>query len=115
MKRIRQIAISVVALCLFGLIGTALQAQENRRVRIINRASSSIQYLYASNVDRRSWEEDILGAWRVIAPGYYRDVNIDDGSGHCLFDIKAVLSDGREAVGRNINVCTSTSWTVYDR
>ena len=115
MKRIRTITVSVVILCLSGLINTALQAQENRRVRVINRASSPIRYLYASNVDRGTWEEDILGPLRVIASGNYMDVNIDDGSGHCLYDVRAVLYDGREAVTRNLNVCTSGSWTVTDK
>ena len=101
-----------LAVVLLGLVSiTAAVAQENRHVRIINRASSPIYHLYASNVDRGGWEEDILGL-DVLPTGEYRDANIDDGTGHCLFDLKAVLGDGRTAVRRNFNVCTGSSWTV---
>ena len=102
------------ALCLLGLAGAEINAQENRRVRIVNRSSSSIVYMYASNVDRRTWEQDLLGPMRVIAPGYYVNANINDGSGHCYYDLKAVLADRREAVRYRFNVCTESSWTVTD-
>ncbi|MGO4882094.1 MAG: hypothetical protein ACLP59_14875 [Bryobacteraceae bacterium] len=111
MKRIRNMAVCVIALGLFGLMGTAAQAQENRHVQIVNRASSPIYHLYASNVDRGTWEEDLLGD-RVLLPGYWINANIDDGSGHCLFDMKAVLYDGRTAEIHGFNVCTGESWTV---
>ena len=103
------------ALCLLALAASTTQAQFNRHVRIVNRSSSTIEYLYASNIDRETWEEDILGQYRVIAPGYYRDANIDDGTYHCRYDLKAVLRDGRVAVSRNFDVCANSSWTVYDR
>jgi hypothetical protein len=103
------------ALCLLSLAGSQIvNAQENRRVRIVNQSSSTIRYFYASNVDRHGWEEDILGPMRVIAPGYYVNVNIDDGSGHCLYDLRAVLADNRQAVRYRFNVCTNSSWTVTD-
>jgi hypothetical protein len=87
--------------------------QENRRVRIINSSSSSIYRLYASNVDSEDWEEDILGS-ETIPPGRSRIANIDDGTGHCRYDLKAVLYDGRTAIKRNFNVCAKASWTVTD-
>ena len=101
------------AFCFFALAASTGQAYYNRHVRIVNRSSSSIEYLYASNINRRSWEEDLLGPDRVIWPGHYRVANIDDGSGHCLFDLRAVLRDGRVAVSRGFNVCSNSSWTVY--
>jgi hypothetical protein len=114
MKRIRNTAIAALALCLFGIVSTIVHAQENRYVRIINHASASIRYLYASNVDRDDWQEDLLGPFRVLTPNHYIDANIDDGTGHCLYDIKAVLSDRRVAITRGLNVCTNGSWTVTD-
>ena len=99
---------------LLALAASTTQAQFNRHVRIVNRSSSTIEYLYASNIDRGSWEEDLLGPYRVIAPGYYRDANIDDGTYHCRYDLKAVLRDGRVAISHNFDVCANSSWTVYD-
>lgn len=87
--------------------------QEDRRVRVINRTSSPIYHFYASNVDSDSWEEDILGD-RVIPPGRSAVVNIDDGTGHCFYDLKVVLLNERYAIKRKFNVCTQASWTVVD-
>ena len=106
--------LAAIALCLLSLTAGRAFAEENRKVRIINRSSSPIEYFYASNVDSASWEEDILGRGRVLLPGYYIDVNIDDGTGHCLFDLKAVLANGKKAETRKVNVCRESSWTVTD-
>jgi hypothetical protein len=94
-----------------ALSGKTATAQEDRRVVIVNRASSAIYNFYASNVDTEDWEEDILGR-ETIPPGKARVVNIDDGTGHCYYDLKAVLRDGRVAIKRRFNVCTKSSWTV---
>jgi hypothetical protein len=104
--------LAAIALCLMSL--TSANAGEDRRVRIINRSSAPIRYFYASNVDRTGWEEDILGPLRIILPGESILVNIDDGSGHCLYDMKAVLYDKRTATIRKFNVCANSSWTVQD-
>lgn len=101
-------------LCLLSFGGANSNAAENRRVKIVNRASAPIRYFYASNVDRGNWEEDILGPGRVLFTDHYIWVNIDDGSGHCRYDLRAVLADGRQAVRRNFNVCAESSWTVVD-
>lgn len=89
-------------------------AEEDRRMEIINHASLPIYHLYISNVDAEQWGPDQLGRYETISPGYYRVFNVDDGSGHCRYDFKAVLSDGRYAVTHNVNVCTQASWTVTD-
>ncbi len=99
-------------ICFLILGGSATQAQLGRRVQIINRSSSAIEYLHASNADHPRWEEDLLGPMRVIRPGQSIDVNIDDGSGHCRYDLHAVLLDGREAVQPDFDVCANIAWTV---
>lgn len=77
---------------------------KNRRVRILNATSYSIQRLYGSNVGARSWQEDVLGD-AVLRPGNSVTVNWDDGSCYCEFDIKAVYSDGDTSVKSGIDVC----------
>ncbi len=114
MNKLRRFAVSLIAVGLLGLSSMPAHGSENRYVRVVNRASSAIRYFYASNVDRDVWEEDILGAFRVIFPDHYMNINVDDGTGHCLYDFKAVLADGRTAITHNVNVCTQESWTVTD-
>ena len=99
-------------LCFLALGGLSTQAQSNRRVEIINRSSSPIEYLHASNNDRPRWEEDLLGPMRLIPPGRHIEVKIDDRAGHCRYDLRAVLLDGREAVQFDFDVCANISWTV---
>lgn len=107
------ILIAACALTLTTVPSARTAIPQDRRVRIINHATSSIYHFYASNIDSESWEEDILGD-KVIPPGGSALVNIDDGTDHCLYDLKAVLRNGRYAVKRRFNVCTQSSWTVID-
>jgi hypothetical protein len=88
-----------------------IAAAEDRRVRIINDTNVTLTRFYASNAKRRSWEEDILGS-SVLPAGRSVMINIDDGSGACMFDFKAVLSNGRIIESYGMNVCRITSWTV---
>ena len=107
-----RLAIAVFA-AMAALAGSALAASsgdsEDRHVRIINETDRTIVHFYASNVSVDSWEEDILGA-DVLKPGQDVMINIDDGTGHCKYDFKAVFEDGKFLVKRNINVCEITSF-----
>ncbi|WP_245259071.1 hypothetical protein [Salinarimonas rosea] len=94
---------------LLGLVPSAALAQ-NRVVEIVNRTGVTMMEFYASNVDRSTWEEDILGA-DVLGSGSSVDVDIDDGSGQCLFDFRAVFADGDEVVDEAVNVCEISTFT----
>jgi len=98
------------AIVLASLIPDAASAQD-RRVRIINASNVTVNSFFASNASRRSWEEDILGS-SVLAPGQSVMVNINDGSGACMFDFRAVLANGRKVESYGMNVCQISSWTV---
>lgn len=96
------------AAILFSLAATPAHA-EDRRVTIINETGHTIVHFYASNVERGSWEEDILGQ-QVLKPGQSVRVNVDDGSGHCKFDFRADFEDGDKLVRNGINVCEISSY-----
>jgi len=100
------------AFSLLILGGSTTCAELGRRVQIINGSSSPIEYLHASNPAHPKWDEDLLGPMRVIPPGRSIDANIDDGSGHCRYDLRAVLMDGSDAVQSDFDVCANISWTV---
>jgi len=93
------------------LAGPALAA--DRRVEIVNDTSYTIVEFYASNVGENVWEEDILGR-DMLAPGESVVINIDDGTGHCLYDFKAVFEDGDELEKGRINVCEVESYSYTD-
>ena len=91
---------------------TGAQAYD-RRVNIINNTYYDIREFYASNVGSRNWEEDILGR-DILPAGYEVVVNIDDRSGYCKFDFRAVFEDGDEVITEGVNVCEVGEFTYND-
>jgi hypothetical protein len=84
---------------------------QDRRVQIINASGVTVNSFQASNTRRKSWEEDILGK-SVLPHGQSIMVNINDGTGACVFDFRAVLASGRKVESYGMNVCQISSWTI---
>lgn len=82
----------------------------NRNVVIVNATGETIWRFYGSRVTTNSWEEDILGS-SVLSAGNSINIDFDDGTGSCLFDMKAEFQDGRSIVRNDVNVCTAVSVT----
>ena len=59
---------------------------------------------HASRVKVSDWEENILGGDKLKS-GTSLVINIDDGSGGCKYDFKAVFADGEEVISEDNNVC----------
>ena len=106
---VRTLAASCAALLM--LAATAQAA--NRHVDIVNKTGMTMKHFYASTTGTDDWEEDILGR-DVIEDGDTFDINVDDGSGACRYDFKAVFENGTSLVRKNINVCQVGSFT-YNR
>ena len=109
---------AVVLGVVLALSATAIPAvpsahAANRRVDIINKTGRSLTHFYASRVGTNDWEEDILGK-DTLDNGETFEINIDDGSGACRFDFKAVFEGGSELIKKNINVCEISTFT-YSR
>lgn len=100
---VRLAGAAVAALTLTAAVSAPAVSQD-RRVNIINDTGVTMTQFYASSVDADSWEEDILGR-DVLRSGRSVRINIDDGTGECVFDFKAVFADGDVVVRENINVC----------
>ena len=104
-----QAATAIAVFATASLLTAANASAEDRRVRIINETRFTIVKFYASNVSENDWEEDILGR-DVLSPGQSVTVNVDDGTGYCLYDFKAVFDDGDELVRKRIDVCKISSY-----
>ncbi len=107
---------SILAACMAGLFtfGAASQASAaDRHVVIKNKTSYTMVRFYASRSSTTDWEEDILGD-RVLKSGGQVRINIDDGTGACIYDFKAVFSNGNEATRSKINVCEIGEYTYTD-
>ena len=112
LNKIRVYVLAMSFACLALLASSTPAHAQNRVVQVINESSAPIYHLYVSNVANGTWGPDQLGAFETIDSYRYRVFNMDDGSGYCYFDLRAVLSDGRVATRHNFNVCAESSWTV---
>jgi hypothetical protein len=105
---------AVAALVGLFIVATAAPSQaENRNVRIINETSWTMVEFYASNVGTNDWEEDILG-YDVLGSGDSVMIDIDDGTGYCMYDFRAVFADGDVLVRERIDVCEISSYRYHE-
>lgn len=102
--------LAVAAVMFAGLAAPA--SALDRNVRIINQTGYTIVEFYGSNKGSDSWEEDILGA-DVLPSGSSVVINFDDGTGYCVFDFRAIFSDGDVLEKFGINVCEVGEFTYY--
>jgi ABC-type glycerol-3-phosphate transport system substrate-binding protein len=107
----RLLAASLIALAAGAGLAAAPAEAADRRVQLVNASSTTVVSFHASNAKRSSWEEDILGN-DVLEPGQRVTVNIDDGTGACVFDFLSVLQGGQRIERRGINVCEITTYTI---
>ncbi len=101
----RKVIVASVLIFAFVLPASAL----DRRVRIHNNTGFTMVEFYGSNKGTDSWEEDILGA-DVLPSGASVIIDFDDGTGYCIFDFKAVFSDGDEVTAFGKNICELTDF-----
>ena len=92
----------------FALVGAASAA--NRKVNIVNQTGMALKHFYASTPEVETWEEDILGR-EVLNNGETFEADINDGTGACVFDFKAVFADGQSLIRKGVNVCEVASFT----
>ena len=85
----------------------------DRRVRLVNHSSYNIVEFHASNIHRKSFEENILGN-RILRPGESIIVNLDDGTDMCRFDFLTVMSNGAKVEKDDIDVCQLETYTIND-
>ena len=78
----------------------------NRAVSFVNNGKESIFYLYWSNIASSNWGADRLGS-STLPAGQSWQTTVDDGSGACRFNFRAVTAGGREIYRNDVNVCTS--------
>lgn len=90
--------------------GTATASVQDRNVRVHNDTGVTLTHLYSTNSGQADWGGDILGS-DVIGAGESVVVDFDDGSGACLFDVRARFADGDVLEEYQINVCQVSDLT----
>ena len=102
----------VAAACVLSA-SAAFADGKNRVVLINNKTGYTVTEIYASNTSAEDWQEDILHE-NVLKPGATLRANIDDGTGHCMFDIRIVFEDGDQSEKRGFDVCTMEELNITD-
>jgi len=77
---------------------------QNRRVRIHNQTGWTIVSLYAADPERSDWRGDLLVP-EVLATGDSAVIDVDNGSGACVYVVRAEFSNGERLERVGINVC----------
>jgi hypothetical protein len=91
-------------------VARASADSNNRSVSFVNEGKESIFYIYWSNIASSSWSADQLGS-STLPAGQSWETTVDDGSGACRFNFRAVTAGGREMLVNDFNVCTSYTIT----
>jgi hypothetical protein len=101
----------IAAAALAGFLLAPVHASAaDRSVEVVNKTGQTMVEFYASVANADTWEEDILGD-DILQDDEAVDVNVDDGSGKCVYDFRAVFESGAEAVKRGVNVCQISTFT----
>ncbi|MFT3727254.1 MAG: hypothetical protein QM759_05490 [Terricaulis sp.] len=104
------VPLAVVAIAVFAVGAASGRDARQRDVEIVNDTGVAMNNFYASNAGLDQ-DTDLLGNG-VIAAHASKRLNLDDGSGACLYDFRAIFIDGgghtHAAVRRHVNVCTVT-------
>jgi len=77
---------------------------QNRRVRIHNQTGWTIVSLYATDTARTNWRGDLLTP-EVLATGDSAVIDVDNGSGACVYVVRAEFSNGERLERVGVNVC----------
>jgi hypothetical protein len=94
----------------FAMSAFTAASAANRHVDIVNETGLTMSEFYASNTGADDWEEDILGS-DTLDVGDTFEIDIDDGTGACKFDFKAVFTNGTSHVRRAVDVCSISTFT----
>lgn len=108
--------IGLVVLLLVALVSmtSSAQAGEDRYVRVINNSGYTVEHIYVSHSSRSGWGTDRLGS-QVLLSGYNIRVYPADGTQRCIYDLRAVLVDGRATERREVDICGGRDWTLYSK
>ncbi|MBD3880590.1 hypothetical protein IFO70_02350 [Phormidium tenue FACHB-886] len=80
-----------------------------------NDSENTISELYLSASNRDSWDNDLLGS-TVLESGDRFQVTFGDYSDSaCLYDIRAVFSDGQVVEDYQVNVCNNDYYTFFSQ
>ncbi|MGV8930262.1 MAG: hypothetical protein ACOH1E_10945 [Brevundimonas sp.] len=101
--------VSALSLVGFGTIEFQTSELPARPVLIANATGQTILRFYAWSPDVHVSGDDLLGAG-VLANGDETRIDVENGSGGCIYYFRVELADGSSLEGRPVNVCQITQY-----
>lgn len=94
-----------------GSFDTVRADRFDRRIAVVNLTNVTIQTVNATNVGRADWGIDLLGQ-HVIPGGQTVVINVEDRTGYCRYDFRAIFANGNIVVRNRVNVCEVARWVL---
>ena len=105
----RLFAAAVVATTI-GLSGLAQAAQQD--FTLVNRTGYTVNEVYVSAANARSWQEDVLGE-DTLETGQNVKIRFERGARGCLYDLKVVYADGDKSEWSKLDLCRISRVSIY--
>ncbi len=85
---------------------------DGREMRIVNQTGFEIVEFFRLHKGEAEWGEDLL-LGTPIGGDDERLIDMEDGSGYCLYSFRVVFDDEEELVSEDVNICDLTMFTYY--
>jgi hypothetical protein len=107
-------AIAGSILCALQTAPRGPAAALDRLIELTNNTRMTIVEIYVAEVGSGRWQKDLLGD-EILPPKNSLQVDLDDGTGSCRFDLRVIYDDGTDRIRRNVNVCRAEGFAISDR
>ena len=94
---------AIAGLFAASVAGPAGAQAPNPSFNIVNRASGTINQVFATSAGMTSWGRNRIGD-RPIVPGQTAPVRLP-ADGNCVYDIRVVYASGQSDERRGLNTC----------
>ncbi|SDC93134.1 hypothetical protein [Ruegeria marina] len=104
------------SLLLAGIIVTVSSlaaAAQDLEFLLVNESSADVTEFHISIAASNDWEENLIEGG-YLAPGYELGIVIADGETTCVYDLRAVFSDGAVLEDYGLDLCEMGSYTFSD-
>src|SRR5262245_13679322 len=91
----------------------ALSATIDRQIRVHNDSRETVIQLFVSPPGNPTTRVELLRGSQ-LTPNGTANLILDRQLDACIKDLRVVFKTGREAVGRGVNLCTTSTWHVSE-
>jgi len=83
----------------------------SRNITVYNNSDYRVYRIYYGVPGMEYYSRDLLSDY-VLNADYHIRLNVDNGRGDCVYNLRAVTESGDTYWERTLNVCRERSWTL---